>query len=157
MGCTRSTHSGGCQVVSCSFVPGEPCRYAADRECNEVSRRFLVLSTVGVLSLTFVVLRTLPFASRYGPLGLHNWIEFWFGGFTIYPALAIGMLEFDRVDGGDYLLCVLAALINSTYFVGAVVCIARSKATPVLTAIILYIVSMIFNVVNLMFVGMLHV
>ena len=26
-GCTRSTHSGGCEVVSFSFVPGEPRRY----------------------------------------------------------------------------------------------------------------------------------
>ena len=28
-GCTRSTHSGGCAVVSFSFVPGEPRRYVA--------------------------------------------------------------------------------------------------------------------------------
>ena len=28
-GCTRSTHSGGCEVVSFSFVPGEPGRYLA--------------------------------------------------------------------------------------------------------------------------------
>ena len=26
-GCTRSTHSGGCEVVNFSFVPGEPRRY----------------------------------------------------------------------------------------------------------------------------------
>ena len=26
-GCTRSTHSGGCEVVGLSFVPGEPRRY----------------------------------------------------------------------------------------------------------------------------------
>ena len=28
-GCTRSTHSGGCEVVRLSFVPGEPRRYPA--------------------------------------------------------------------------------------------------------------------------------
>ena len=28
-GCTRSTHSGGCEVVRCLFVPGEPRRYPA--------------------------------------------------------------------------------------------------------------------------------
>ena len=28
-GCTRSTHSGGCEVVGFSFVPGEPRRYTA--------------------------------------------------------------------------------------------------------------------------------
>ena len=30
-GCTRSTHSGGCEVVGLSFVPGEPRRYRSRR------------------------------------------------------------------------------------------------------------------------------
>ena len=31
-GCTRSTHSGGCEVVSLLFVPGEPRRYTDQAE-----------------------------------------------------------------------------------------------------------------------------
>ena len=35
-GCTRSTHSGGCEVVRLSFVPGEPRRYAAYTLVNSI-------------------------------------------------------------------------------------------------------------------------
>ena len=34
-GCTRSTHSGGCEVVRLSFLPGEPRRYPAHYEYSQ--------------------------------------------------------------------------------------------------------------------------
>ena len=39
-GCTRSTHSGGCEVVRFSFVPGEPRRYPDGTRAD--ARSFLI-------------------------------------------------------------------------------------------------------------------
>ena len=36
MGCTRSTHSGGREVVRFPFVPGDRWRYPADRLSYEL-------------------------------------------------------------------------------------------------------------------------
>ena len=41
-GCTRSTHSGGCEVVRFSFVPGERCRY--HRFLHAMRPRFSIYS-----------------------------------------------------------------------------------------------------------------
>ena len=35
-GCTRSTYSGGCEVVRLLFVPGEPRRYHAQRNSAKI-------------------------------------------------------------------------------------------------------------------------
>ena len=42
-GCTRSTHSGGCDVVRLLFVPGEPRRYPAEESRIKIRLTTLLL------------------------------------------------------------------------------------------------------------------
>ena len=51
-GCTRSTQSGGCEVVGCSFVPGEPRRSLATARYCVRPHHVILLVTLASTSCT---------------------------------------------------------------------------------------------------------
>ena len=61
-GCTRSTHSGGCEVGSFSFVPGDRCRYHAQKEFKILMERFYPAETYRLSRNRLLLLASIMFA-----------------------------------------------------------------------------------------------
>lgn len=116
--------------------------------------KYLVLAGLVIICIAFVVASWLPFAQSFGPLGLHGGFPItWLGGFTVYPSLCIGYINFTN----DTALCLVAALLNAAIFVTIIFFIVRTKQNVFLITGLCYLVSLCINVLNFIFVGMLHV
>ena len=79
----------------------------------------------------------------------------WLGGFTVYPGYVHALFSH---SGGDWVLCWIVGGFHSGYYVIANwIAFKNRRKTPFVTFMIFYFTSLIINLFNFVFLGVLHV
>ena len=122
---------------------------------NSSSAFWCVVAAIVILGISSIVGRQWGVENSYGHFGGYGHFPLvWLGGFAIYPGYILALLSF---QGGDWILCFPTAIFMLVYYLTTITwAINRRNKNAMGILVVSYLISLGINLLNFIFVGLLH-